>query len=162
MLSKASEGKYLFTVIKRRNEMTKKLSGQKGFLLIMDVALLAFLSQVPSIPVESRTYPLIFIIASLILSVLIMFKGKEKDQQEFDHSSVLIIIFAAATFLYLMLMSRLGYVPSTLIYLYAAEFILHFNYKKPVFWLFPAILTAFMYFVFTYGLSVILPRGSWF
>ena len=142
--------------------MNVKVSGQKKLLLIIDVVLIAFLVQARSIPSESRTYPLIFIIGSLILSVLLMFKGKEKEETGYDASSIVILIFTVLSFLYLFFMTRIGYVLSTLIYLYLAEYIMRFDHKKPVFWIFPFALTVLMYFIFTYGLEVILPRGSWF
>ena len=70
------------------------------------------------------------------------------------------ILFAIVIFIYLMLMSKIGYILSTLLFLYIGQWMLGLK-KSAVFFLFPPILTLVLYLLFTRVLSVILPMGTW-
>lgn len=139
----------------------KVLTGNRIFILVAIVVLIAFLTQIPSIPHDAAGYPLFLIVSCLILSIAILIKKGDDSKEKLDNKSVKnIVIFNLAILVYLLSMSKISYLLSTLAFLYFGEWILGFRIKK-VFILFPIILTLAMYLLFTRLLGVILPEGSW-
>ena len=59
-----------------------------------------------------------------------------------------------------MLMSKVGYIISTLLFMYIGEWMLKLK-KGVLFVVFPIVLTLVLYLLFTRVLSVILPMGTW-
>lgn len=138
------------------------LTGHRVFLLCIDAVLVAFATQLSEIPSEARTYPMIFIIIGLIMSIALIIRPKQPQMEKASKEGAMrIIVFALWILAYLWLMSKIGYILSSLLFLYGGELLLGLK-KKVLFWVFPIIMTLMMYLLFTRVLSVILPAGMWF
>lgn len=138
----------------------KKLTGNRVFLLISATVLLAFVTQLSKIPEGAKEYPLFLLISSFITVVLLFIKPQQPEQTIGRENAIRIIIFACMTALSIFLLTKIGYILSTLLLTFAGLWYLKLK-KNLVFYLFPIILTLGMYYLFTRALSVILPMGSW-
>ncbi len=140
----------------------KYLTGHRIFLLCIIVALIAFATQLVEIPPEARTYPMVFIIVSIVMGVVLLFRGRQPEAESFSQNVIIrTVIFAAWIFVYLLLMPKIGYILSSLLFLYVGEWLLNLK-NKILFCVFPIVMTLVMYLLFTRILSVILPMGTWF
>lgn len=139
------------------------LTGHRVFLLCIDVMLIAFVTQLREIPPEARTYPMVFIILGLVMSIILLIRHARQSQAEKTAKEMVvrILIFAFWILVYILLMSKIGYILSSLLFLYGGEWLLGLK-RNVLFWVFPLIMTLVMYLLFTRVLSVILPIGTWF
>ena len=139
--------------------------------VIISIFLLAFLSslavQVPSIPAVSRGYPLVLLIISfamtlwLLVSSMAKLKTQDKQETQVLEQIKVIIPYCLMIIVYLVLMGKIGYIASTVVFMVASLLYLKLN-NKIVMIALSVILTVVLYFVFTNYLTVILPRGDWF
>lgn len=124
--------------------------------------LLAFATKIPTIPTEARSYPLVLLIGAFIFSLILFFKDTPIEQDPLQiHIVWKIIIFLAMVVIYLFLMTKVGYIIATAMFLYASLLFLRLE-NKILLITFPLVLTLVLYFLFTRLLSVILPEGAWF
>ena len=139
-----------------------KLSGNRIYLLVTMAVLLAFATKIPTIPTEARSYPLVLLIGAFIFSLILFFKDTPIEQDPLKiHIVWKIIIFLAMVVIYLFLMTKVGYIIATAMFLYASLLFLRLE-NKILLITFPLVLTLVLYFLFTRLLSVILPEGAWF
>lgn len=138
-----------------------KLNGNRIFILCVVVVLVAFTTQLSSIPVGGREYPAVLIACSFAFCIYLFFK-EQKEEQKLDKATVInCLVSGVMIALYIVLLEKIGYILSTLLYLYANLAFLKFK-NKIVYIVFPLVLTLLMYFLFNRGLMVFLPEGSWF
>lgn len=144
--------------------MKKYITGHRIFLLCIDLCLLGFVAQLPEIPQSGRSYPMFFIILSLILCNILLFRKKQVEPEKISDKSVVfqIILFTIVSFVSILLMQKIGYILSTLFFLFCGELALKVKVKSILFWALPIVLTLVIYLVFTRVLSVMLPSGDWF
>ncbi len=141
--------------------MNKFFTAHRIFIILMLAALIAFLSQVGEIPPEAKSYPLVFIIVGIAMALVLIFRKKQPEVEALDKDAIIkIFSFAVVIFIYLMLMSKVGYIISTLLFMYVGEWMLKLK-KGVLFVVFPIVLTLVLYLLFTRVLSVILPMGTW-
>lgn len=141
--------------------MNKFFTAHRIFIILMLAALIAFLSQVGEIPPEAKAYPLVFIIVGIAMALVLIFRKKQPEVEALDKGAIIkIFSFAVVIFIYLMLMSKVGYIISTLLFMYVGEWMLKLK-KGVLFVVFPIVLTLVLYLLFTRVLSVILPMGTW-
>ncbi len=139
--------------------------------MIISIVLLAFLTslavQVPAIPAVSKGYPLVLLIVSYIMTIYLlvtsMLKMKTQDKQETQVAEQvkIIIPYCLMIVVYLLLMNKIGYIASTVVFMIASLLYLKLK-NKVVMVVLSIVMTVVLYFVFTNFLTVILPRGSWF
>lgn len=139
--------------------------------MIIGIVLLAFLTslavQVPAIPEVSRGYPLVLLIISYVMTIWLLVTSvlkqkKEKKQETQVVEQVKIIVpYCLMITVYLVMMSKIGYIASTVLFMIASLIYLKLK-NKVVLAVLSVLLTIILYFVFTNFLTVILPRGSWF
>lgn len=91
-----------------------------------------------------------------------LFISKKKTEvATIDRESViLILLFGILVLAYVLLIDKLSYLVSTLLFLYASQWMLGLK-NKVLFIIFPIILTLTIYFLFTRVLGVFLPEGTW-
>lgn len=137
--------------------------------LIIGIALLIFLIslsfQVPAIPKDSKSYPLILMglsyVMVLILTVksLLRFKSSPATENNLKEQLKILVPYAALILVYLFLLDKIGYIIDT--FLFCVTSLLCLRLKNKVLLLvLSVVLTLLLYFIFTRFLSVILPRGS--
>ncbi len=139
--------------------------------MIIGIVLLAFLTslavQVPAIPEVSRGYPLVLLIISYVMAVYLLVtsvlkqKKEEKQTTQVMEQVKIIVPYCLMIAVYLAMMSRIGYIASTVLFMAASLIYLKLK-NKVVLVVLSVVLTIILYFVFTNFLTVILPRGSWF
>lgn len=139
--------------------------------MIIGIVLLAFLTslavQVPAIPEVSRGYPLVLLIISYVMAVYLLVtsvlkqKKEEKQTTQVMEQVKIIVPYCLMIAVYLTMMSRIGYIASTVLFMAASLIYLKLK-NKVVLVVLSVVLTIILYFVFTNFLTVILPRGSWF
>ena len=139
--------------------------------MIIGIVLLAFLTslavQVPAIPEVSRGYPLVLLIISYVMAVYLLVtsvlkqKKEEKQETQVMEQVKIIVPYCLMIAVYLAMMSRIGYIASTVLFMAASLIYLKLK-NKVVLVVLSVVLTIILYFVFTNFLTVILPRGSWF
>lgn len=139
----------------------KKLTGNRVFLLVSAAVLLAFVTQMSKIPEGAKEYPLFLLIASFLTVIALFVMPQQPEKTIGKENAIRIFLFACMTALSIFLLTKIGYILSTVLLVFAGLWYLKLK-KNLVFYLFPIILTLSMYFLFTRGLSVILPMGSWF
>ena len=139
--------------------------------MIISIVVLAFLTslavQVPAIPDVSRGYPLVLLGISYVMTIYLLVssvvKMKKEDKQEtkaVDQAKI-IIPYCLMIVLYLFLMTKIGYIASTVAFMLASLMYLKLK-NKVLMVVLSVVLTILLYFVFTNFLTVILPRGAWF
>lgn len=139
--------------------------------MVIGIVLLAFLTslavQVPAIPEVSRGYPLVLLIISYIMTIYLLVnsivkqKKEEKQQTQVIEQVKIIVPYCLMIAVYLVMMSKIGYIASTILFMVASLVYLKLK-NKVVLIVLSIVLTIILYFVFTNFLTVILPRGSWF
>ena len=138
--------------------------------MIISIVVLAFLTslavQVPAIPDVSRGYPLVLLIISYIMTIFLlvssMFKMKKEEKQETQviEQCKIIVPYCLMIAVYLFLMTKIGYILSTVSFMIASLVYLKLKNKVLMIAL-SVVMTIVLYFVFTNFLTVILPRGAW-
>ena len=136
------------------------LTGNRVFLLFFTVVLIAFTTQLAKIPDGAKAYPLFLLVCSYIVSIILFIQPQKTEEKLGKDNALRIGLFAVMMGISLLLLTRIGYILSTLIFLYAGLWYLKLK-KGILFFVFPLIITLSMYYLFTRGLSVILPEGSW-
>ena len=139
--------------------------------MIIGIVLLAFLTslavQVPAIPEVSRGYPLVLLIISYVMTIWLLVtsvlkqKKEEKQETQVVEQVKIIVPYCLMITVYLVMMSKIGYIASTVLFMIASLIDLKLK-NKVVLVVLSVLLTVILYFVFTNFLTVILPRGSWF
>lgn len=139
--------------------------------MIISIVLLAFLTslavQVPAIPAVSKGYPMVLLIISYIMTIYLLvssvLKMKTQDKQETKvvEQAKIIIPYCLMITAYLLLMTKIGYIASTIAFMIASLLYLKLK-NKVVMVVLSVVMTVVVFFVFTNFLTVILPRGSWF
>lgn len=137
--------------------------------LIIGTLLLLFLVslsiQMPAIPKDSRTYPLILMILSYIMvsilavRSLFQFKSSPVVESRLKEQVKIIVPYAAIILVYLFLLDKIGYIIDTLLFSMTSLVYLRLK-NKALMVILSVVLTLSLYFIFTRFLSVILPRGS--
>lgn len=141
--------------------MKKFITAHRIFIFCLLVALAAFATQLGEIPPEAKMYPLVFIVVGLVMAVVLIVRKKQPSPDEITGESAIgILLFGIVIFVYLLLMSKIGYILSTLLFLYFGEWMLKLK-KGVLFAVFPIAMTLIMYLLFTRVLAVILPMGTW-
>lgn len=138
--------------------------------MIISIVVLAFLTslavQVPAIPDVSRGYPLVLLIISYIMTIFLlvssMYKMKKEEKQETQviEQCKIIVPYCLMIAVYLFLMTKIGYILSTVSFMIASLVYLKLKNKVLMIAL-SVVMTIVLYFVFTNFLTVILPRGAW-
>lgn len=139
--------------------------------MVIGIVLLAFLTslavQVPAIPEVSRGYPMALLIISYAMTIwmlvgsVIKQKKEEKQETQVMEQVKIIVPYCLMITVYLIMMSKIGYIASTVLFMVASLVYLRLKNKVALIVL-SLVLTVILYFVFTNFLTVILPRGSWF
>lgn len=139
--------------------------------MVIGIVLLAFLTslavQVPAIPEVSRGYPMALLIISYAMTIwmlvgsVIKQKKEEKQETQVMEQVKIIVPYCLMITVYLIMMSKIGYIASTVLFMVASLVYLRLK-NKVVLIVLSLVLTVILYFVFTNFLTVILPRGSWF
>ena len=139
--------------------------------MVISIVLLAFLTslavQVPSIPAVSKGYPVFLLVVSyamtiyLLLKSVVKMKTEEQQKTEAAAQAKVIVPYCLMIAVYLFLMSKIGYIASTVVFMVASLIYLRLK-NKVVMVVLSIIMTIVLYYVFTNFLTVILPRGSWF
>ena len=138
--------------------------------MIISIVLLAFLTslavQVPAIPAVSKGYPLFLLIVCYVMTIILLVnsvrKMKFEDKQATQLKEQIVVIFPYCLMIiaYLFLMTKIGYILSTIAFMLASLIYLRLK-NKVVMILLSVIMTVVIYFVFTNFLTVILPKGTW-
>lgn len=138
--------------------------------MIISIFVLAFLTslavQVPAIPDVSRGYPLALLIISyimtfyLLISSVVKMKTENKQETQVMEQAKIIIPYCLMIAVYLFLMTKIGYILSTVVFMLASLVYLKLKNKVLMIAL-SVVMTIILYFVFTNFLTVILPRGTW-
>lgn len=139
--------------------------------IIISIVLLGFLTslavQVPVIPDISKGYPLTLLLIAYVMTIFMLLKNvmkvkkEEKENTEIIKQIKMIVPYCIMIVLYLVLMTKIGYILSTALFMIAS--MLYLNLKNKVLMVVLSIvLTVVLYYVFTNFLTVILPRGEWF
>lgn len=139
--------------------------------MVIGIVLLAFLTslavQVPAIPEVSRGYPMALLIISYAMTIwmlvgsVIKQKKEEKQETQVMEQVKIIVPYCLMITVYLIMMSKIGYIASNVLFMVASLVYLRLKNKVALIVL-SLVLTVILYFVFTNFLTVILPRGSWF
>lgn len=137
------------------------LTGNRVFLLFFGAVQIAFATQLAKIPEGASEYPLVLLICSFLLTIVLFVKPQKEEPLIGKENALRIGVFALMIAVSLILLTKIGYILSTLLFLYAGLWFLKLK-KGLLFYLFPIVLTLAMYFMFSRGLSVILPEGAWF
>ncbi|WP_320129177.1 tripartite tricarboxylate transporter TctB family protein [uncultured Sphaerochaeta sp.] len=137
------------------------ITGNRRLLLIAIIIIVTFSAQIPSMPSESKEYPSFLLVCCLILCLALLFK---KDQGALGYEKgdmKRLIIFSLMIVLYLLLLDKIGYIISTLLFLVSSLLFLGLKSRNQLFF-FPVGVTLTLYFLFSRVLAVILPEGTWF
>lgn len=136
----------------------------------VSIVLLIFCSQLPGINAMARAYPIVVIAGSFVMIAIILFQTLTKktpaegtpsgDPPLSKKTAIRIVIYCFAILVYILLMDKLGYIISTIVFaIYSLVFMN--NKNKLVIVLMPVIFAFLMYFIFLKFLYVTLPTGSW-
>lgn len=138
-----------------------KLTGNRVFLLFFGAVQIAFATQITKIPDGAREYPLVLLICSFLLTLVLIVKPQKEEPSIGKENALRIVVFTIMMGISLILLTKIGYILSTVLFLYAGLWFLKLK-KGVLFFVFPILLSLAMYFLFSRGLSVILPEGAWF
>ncbi len=138
-----------------------KLTGNRVFLLFFGAVQIAFATQLAKIPDGASEYPQVLLVCSFLLTIAIFVRPQKEEISIGKENAFRILVFAILIGVSLILLTKIGYILSTLLFLYAGLWFLKLK-KGLLFFLFPILLSLAMYFLFSRGLSVILPEGAWF
>ncbi|MDT4762990.1 tripartite tricarboxylate transporter TctB family protein [Sphaerochaeta sp. PS] len=137
-----------------------KLTGNRVFLLFFGAIQIAFATQIAKIPDGASEYPLVLLICSSLLTIALFVKPQKEEISIGKENSLRILVFTILIGISLLLLTKIGYILSTILFLYSGLWFLKLK-KGLLFYLFPIVLSLAMYFLFSRGLSVILPEGAW-
>lgn len=139
--------------------------------VVLLVVLAVFAFQLPSVPDDGRSYPLVMLVGSTALAITVLVKSllSYRQQEPFTperRARLLEIMKSIVTYIvliaaYVFLIEKIGYLISTLLFCAASLLLLKCSSKKTII-LLPIVLTLLVYFVFTRFLMVSLPQGTWF
>lgn len=138
-----------------------------GYSLIIISILFIYMST--EFAEEARVFPLIFLIINIVFSVFIIFKSSKRKSFDDDDDEETISLFLLkkpiflflGTIVYTLLITWIGFLLSTIIFLLSFIYINKYRSHKVVF--LTTILTlVFVYLVFVYELNVPLPSGILF
>lgn len=139
--------------------MNYENKGNRIFVLFILLVLITLCFQLFKIPSSARTYPTVLLAGSFILGFIILVSKQEASEV----SSKLVIkdtvIFLSLIIIHIILLTVVGYIISTVLFLYASLYYLKTE-NKIVKMLFPIIVTLIMYLFFSKVLHVFLPEGS--
>lgn len=156
----------------RKGEVAMKTKRWPDILicLAVSIVLLIFCSQLPGINPMARTYPIVVIAGSFVMVAIILVQTFTKKQPAQSTESgdpplskkttIRIIIYCVAILVYILLMDKLGYIISTIVFAVYSLIFMH-NKNKIVIVVLPVIFALLMYFIFLKFLYVTLPTGSW-
>ena len=139
--------------------------------VICAAVLLIFLTtvavQVPAIPKVSRAYPIFLLAVAYLMGIWLLVKSlrrlkhEEKQETEVIAQTKIILPYCVMIALYLFLMSRIGYVVSTVVFMMVS--LLYLKFKSKIGMVIISIVTTILiYLMFSDFLGVILPRAAWF
>lgn len=139
--------------------------------VICAAVLLIFLTtvavQVPAIPKVSRAYPIFLLAVAYLMGIWLLVKGllrlkhEEKQETEVIAQTKIILPYCVMITLYLFLMSRIGYIVSTVVFMLVS--LLYLKFKSKIGMVIISIVTTILiYLMFSNFLGVILPRAAWF
>lgn len=155
--------------------MKRKLIGTLSLTGLFALYILVFCTQLPKIKANARIYPIVLMVFSAVFIVIVTVQalrqykwekaenqteavGEERDAQH--KKLVRIVVYSALILLYIVLIPRLGYVISTILF---AALSLFYQKKRNLVLLIvlPVVSALVMYFVFKNYLFVSLPAGTW-
>lgn len=97
----------------------------------------------------------------LLVKGLLRLKHEEKQETEVIAQTKIILPYCVMITLYLFLMSRIGYVVSTVVFMLVS--LLYLKFKSKIGMVIISIVTTILiYLMFSNFLGVILPRAAWF
>ena len=97
----------------------------------------------------------------LLVKSLRRLKHEEKQETEVSAQTKIILPYCVMIALYLFLMSRIGYVVSTVVFMMVS--LLYLKFKSKIGMVIISIVTTILiYLMFSNFLGVILPRAAWF
>jgi len=137
--------------------------------LVLSVVLLIFVFELGNIKPMARSYPLFVLIGSYAMIALVLYQSlrpskkvkAEEGEAPLEVPAILrVIVYCAAILAYILLMDKLGYILSTILF---AVFSLLYQKNKniAVVVVLPLVMALLMYFVFSKFLYVFLPTGTW-
>lgn len=146
-------------------------------LFLFSLAYICMAFEIPEFtlktPIDSDLFPKVLGIMMLILAVLLYFEKEKNDseieEEEEDSTAVSIVekwsapkmqvgVITLMLFLYIIFFETIGFIVSTLLFLYLATF--YFGYKKHVINVLVSILfTVSLYLILHVGLGIHLPKG---
>ena len=137
------------------------ISGNRIFLLCLAVVLIAFGTQLAPIPDDASSYPTFLLIGSAVLGVFLFIRKEKASETAISLSVVIhIVVFALMIIVYILILPKISYLLSTVLFLYVGLWWLGLK-NKILFIVFPVVLTLTIYFLFSRVLGVILPEGTW-
>ena len=118
----------------------------------------------------ARTYPIVVIAGSFVMVAIILVQtftrkqpaqnAESADPPLSKKTAIRIVIYCVAILIYILLMDKLGYIISTIVFAVYSLIFMH-NKNKLVIVALPVIFALLMYFIFLKFLYVTLPTGSW-
>lgn len=148
-------------------QMRNKVSAIVLFLFsILYLILTIKLPKYELVPVDADVVPLVLGITLLILSIMLFFiKSTEADEEkqipiipEKKEDFIMILVVAILIFLYIFLLERLGFVLTTILFLFVTT--LSLGYKKHISNVIVSIVVpTVFYIVFDMLLDISLPSG---
>ena len=136
--------------------------------VICAAVLLIFLTTVAvQVPKVSRAYPIFLLAVAYLMGIWLLVKSlrrlkhEEKQETEVIAQTKIILPYCVMIALYLFLMSRIGYVVSTVVFMMVS--LLYLKFKSKIGMVIISIVTTILiYLMFSNFLGVILPRAAWF
>ena len=134
---------------RRKNMSVKKLEEERQNLLRVNDILTELEKQVGPLERQAET------------TREYLKKKEEKQETQVVEQVKIIVPYCLMITVYLVMMSKIGYIASTVLFMIASLIYLKLK-NKVVLAVLSVLLTIILYFVFTNFLTVILPQGSWF
>jgi len=154
----------------------KKVKGTTLDLLICTaiyIVLVAFLMQLLKMPKDVRLYPTIIMVGAFTFNTILLVQTIIKTTKNtsdcivdgveigfFKSTAVKIITYILIIAGYIFLIPKIGYILSTFIFLLGMMLYIGVRNIKLLIVL-PIVMTLAIYYLFTYVLVVILPKGTW-
>ncbi|MDF2522676.1 MAG: Tripartite tricarboxylate transporter TctB family [Clostridiales bacterium] len=136
--------------------------------IIVFVVLAGFYSQLAEIPDETKGYPTFLLVACAVINTVILvsyipkLRSEEAPEKNPELLGMLkrVIVYIFVLGLYIFLIEKISYILSTLLFTIASLQIMgHKSWKMKI--ILPVILTVSAYIVFSKGLSISMPSGTW-
>lgn len=134
--------------------------------LVLAAVLLIFVFELKNTNPMARVYPMVILICSYVMIALTLIQWVVNWKKgNIDMGSILpknrlvyILVYCAVALLYIFLIDKLGYIPSTI--LFGIFSLVYMKCKnKVVIIVLPIVATFLMYFIFSNFLFVTLPQG---